>query len=258
MKIRVLGCHGGASPDHRTPCFMLGDHLAVDAGSLCAGLSLDEQCLVDDVVVTHSHLDHVADVAKMADNVMGRRKDPFNLHCSTATGEALKKHLFNNVIWPDFEKLPNPANPPAFVMKIRTHPPARKFNAGELEVMLVPMKHTVDSSAIIIKDPNGGTVVFSGDTGPGGTVWDHINKLKDVRALFVECSLPNGLQKQADQSGHLTPATLSMELKKLTISGFPIIAYHLKPLTFSETRKELRALKMRELHLCRVGDVYEV
>ena len=83
-------------------------------------------------------------------------------------------------------------------------------------------------------------------------------KAKDVRALFVECTYPNSLQKLADVSGHLTPQTMSAELKKMTLTGFPVFAYHLKPPTYAETRKELRALKMRELHLARVGDIYEV
>jgi len=115
----------------------------------------------------------------------------------------------------------------------------------------------VDSSAMLIKG-DAGTVVFSGDTGPSTNLWEHANKLKDIRAFFIECSFPNGLQKIADASGHLTPQTLATELKKLTVTGFHIFAYHLKPSTYAETRKELRALKLRELHLARLGDIYEV
>lgn len=253
MKIRVLGCHGGSSPDHKTTCFMLGEHLAVDAGHLC-GLTLAEQEIVDDVILSHSHLDHCGELAIFADNISSRRKSPVNVHCTQATADALKKHLFNNVLWPDFTSIPTVSNP---TLKFRVHKPGQKFQVQDLEVTLVSMKHPVDSSAMIIKG-DAGTIIFSGDTGPSTSLWEHINKLKDVRALFIECSFPNGLQKLADTSGHLTPQTLALELKKLSVQVPFISAYHLKPSTYAETRKELRALKLRELHLARVGDIYEV
>ena len=254
MKIRVLGCHGGATLDHRTTCFMLGDHVALDAGSLCAGLSMEEQLHVEDVILTHAHLDHIQDLPKLADNVSGRRTTPVSVHCAQPTAEALKKHVFNHVIWPDFCAIPSASNP---TLKVKSHPPLRKFMAQNLEITFVAMKHTVDSQAVLVKCDSG-IVAFSGDSGPGGGLWDQLNKLANIRALFVECSFPNSQQRVADLSCHFTPSTLSAELKKLTVSGFPIIVHHLKPATYGETRRELRALRMRELSIARNGDVYEI
>ena len=43
MQLRILGCHGGETPKHRTSSFLVGDTLAVDAGEndlvldLCSG-----------------------------------------------------------------------------------------------------------------------------------------------------------------------------------------------------------------------------
>jgi cAMP phosphodiesterase len=254
MRIRVLGCHGGATPDHRTTCFMLGDHVALAAGSLCTGLTLEEQFQVEDVILTHAHLDHIQDLPKLADNVSGRRSHPVSVHCATPTAEALRKHVFNNVIWPDFCAIPSVSNP---TLKVKSHPPLRKFMAQNLEITFVAMKHSVDSQAVLVKAESG-VVAFSGDSGPGGGLWEQVNKLANVRALFVECSFPNSQQRVADASGHFTPSTLAGELKKLTVSGFPVIVYHLKPATYGETRRELRALRQRELSLARNGDVYEV
>ena len=42
VQFRVLGCHGGETPKHRTSSFLVGDTLAVDAGALTGSLSLDE------------------------------------------------------------------------------------------------------------------------------------------------------------------------------------------------------------------------
>lgn len=254
MKIRVLGCHGGVSPDHRSSCFMWGEKLLVDAGAVCSALTLDEQLAVEDIILTGCHLDHAAELGAFADNILGRRKTPVMVHCSQATADGLKKAVFNGHQYADFTSVPSSAQP---TLKVKAHQPGKKFNIGDLEVTLVPNKHPLDSSAVMLKNDTG-SVVFSGDTGPTLALWENVNKLKDVRAMFVECTYPNSMQKLADVSGHLTPQTMSMELRKLTVTGFPIFAYHLKPPTYAETRKELRALKMRELHLSRLGDIYEV
>lgn len=253
MKIRVLGCHGATTPDHKNTCFMLGDHLAVDAGNLGA-LTLEEQAVVDDILLSSAAMDHVMDLGAFADNVAHRRKAPVNVHCTQHVADQLKKHFFNGTAWPDFTNLPSAAAP---ALKFRPHGHGKKFQVQDLEVTFLANVNTGDTSSMVIKG-DAGSIVFSGDTGPGIPLWDHVNKLKDVRALFVECTLPTSLQKQADTMGHLTPATMASELKKLAVAGFPIFAYHLKPATYAETRKELRALKMRELHLARVGDIYEV
>ena len=37
MDLRVIGCHGGETPRHRTSAFILDDRVAIDAGSLTSG-----------------------------------------------------------------------------------------------------------------------------------------------------------------------------------------------------------------------------
>ena len=34
MELKVLGCHGGETPKHRTTAFMLDDRLTIDAGAV--------------------------------------------------------------------------------------------------------------------------------------------------------------------------------------------------------------------------------
>ena len=74
MELTILGCHGGETPRHRSTCFLIDNHLAIDAGALTSGLELDRQAEVDNVLITHAHFDHVKDLATLADNIFGRRK----------------------------------------------------------------------------------------------------------------------------------------------------------------------------------------
>src|SRR5688500_11633567 len=124
MRVRVLGCHGGETPRHRTTSFLIDERITIDAGAVCRSLSLDEQVKIDHMLISHSHMDHVKDLALLADQVIGRRKSPVSLHCGPETAETLRSSYFNNYLWPDFTKIPTPATP---VMRIHVHDPVVPF-----------------------------------------------------------------------------------------------------------------------------------
>ena len=68
MELRVVGCHGGETPRHRTSAFVVDERLAIDAGSLTSGLDLKAQFRLSACVISHAHLDHIRDLATIADN----------------------------------------------------------------------------------------------------------------------------------------------------------------------------------------------
>ena len=112
MNIRVLGCHGSQLPNYNTTSFLIGRNVLVDAGSVTTVLSLPEQLNIDYIFVTHSHLDHVRDLAFLADNVWSlRRGKPLTIISTKGIIETIHRHIFNNVIWPDFTRLPSPQAP---------------------------------------------------------------------------------------------------------------------------------------------------
>lgn len=124
MRVRVLGCHGGETPRHRTTSFLIDDRVTIDAGAVCRSLTLDEQARIDHMLISHSHMDHVKDLALLADQVIGRRKNPVVLHCGPETAETLRSSYFNNYLWPDFTCIPSPAAP---VMRIDVRGPLEPF-----------------------------------------------------------------------------------------------------------------------------------
>jgi ribonuclease BN (tRNA processing enzyme) len=105
---------------------------------------------------------------------------------------------------------------------------------------------------------SGGRSAFaiSGDTGPTTAFWKLVNATAGLTALLVELSFPNGLQRLADLSGHLTPRTLARELTKLAHADLPILLYHLKPVHVRQLRREVAALKHRNLRILEVGDTF--
>lgn len=244
MELKVLGCHGGESPRHRSTCFLVNGHLAIDAGALTSGLDLDAQTEVDHVLITHSHFDHVKDLATLADNIFGRRKKSVNVYSTRGTLRTLRRNFFNNRLWPDFTSIPNGKNPTLRLIELGFNETSR---VGPYRVMPVPVTHPVESVGYLLRDGSG-TLAVSGDTGPTERFWEALNACRDLRTLLVEVSFPNSMQPLADLSKHLTPQSLEVELQKLHRDGFPILLYHLKPAYIDLIQRELEPL-LREREL---------
>ena len=111
MELRVLGCSGGVGAGLRTTTLLLNEHILFDAGTGVGDLSLEEMAGIKHIFLTHSHLDHIADIPLLVDSVFDRINQPIVVHGLHETIEALRRHIFNNVIWPDFTKLPTAENP---------------------------------------------------------------------------------------------------------------------------------------------------
>lgn len=253
MKLRVLGCSGGELPSHKTTCFLLDGKLAIDAGALTSSLSLEELTAIDDIVLTHSHFDHVKDVPLLADLLVGRRRRrPLRVHASTGCARTLRQSLFNGELWPDFTRIPTARRP---VLEIVTFDRRRAFRVGRYTVTPVPVDHPVESVGLIVTDGEG-TIAVSGDTGPTERFWKRVNAVEELDALLVELSFPTKLQAIADVSGHLTPRTLRRELAKLAHNGFPVLLYHLKPAYEAELRREVRALALPHVRVLQRGDEF--
>lgn len=252
MKVKVLGCSGGELPGHRTTCFLVDERLAVDAGALTGSLSLDELTRVDDILLTHSHFDHVKDVPLLADLMVGQRKTPIRIHASRGCARTLRESIFNGELWPDFTRIPDARNP---VIRILPFDPTKPFRIGKYRVAPVPVAHPVESVGYVLSDGRA-SVAFSGDTGPTTRLWKRVNAERRLKALFVELSFPSRLQKLADVSGHLTPATLAGELDKIERDGQPVLLYHLKPAFMAELRRELKALRLDNVRTLERGEEF--
>ena len=251
MKLQVLGCHGGELPKCRSTCFLVDGHLALDAGALTSTLDLEDLCKVDDILLTHSHFDHVKDLPLMADLIVGRRDKPVRIYSSRECTETLKANMFNNVLWPDFTAIPTKKNP---VLQLKPFKAGATVKIGKYTVKTIPVSHPVESCGFIITDGHA-TMAMSGDTGPTEALWKALNKEHGLKALLLETSFPNKLQQLADISGHLTPQTLEKELAKFDRNGCEVLLYHLKPAFLSQLKHEVKHLPV---HVLELGDTFDL
>jgi ribonuclease BN (tRNA processing enzyme) len=250
LRLQVLGCHGGELPTCKTTCFLIDEVLALDAGALTSSLGLDRLSKVDDIVVSHSHFDHIKDLPLLADLIVGRRDRPVTIYASHECAKTLRSDVFNNALWPDFTRIPTKANP---VVQIKPFRAGATFKVGKYTVQSIPVSHPVESCGFVVSDGDT-AVALSGDTGPTQRLWKVLNKTKNLKAVLLEASFPNRLQQLADISGHLTPHTVAKELEKFDRNGAEVLLYHLKPAFVTQLKRELSGLPVEVLEL---GDVFD-
>jgi len=251
VQLRVIGCHGGETPKHRTCTFLLDERLAIDAGSLTSGLDLSVQYKLEAVLVSHSHLDHVRDLATIADNRVQHGCPPLEIVGTKPTLDVLRTHFFNDLLWPNFAAIPSKKEP---TIVYRTLRPEVRAEVAGFGVRAIAVSHTIDTSAFIV-DKNGVAVAYSGDTGPTDRLWEVLNGRKDLRALLMEVSFPNEQQRIATLSGHHTPQTLRTDLAKYARpKELPTLLYHIKPAFQREVERQCAKLKGVNLDVLRLGD----
>jgi 3',5'-cyclic-nucleotide phosphodiesterase len=251
VELRVIGCHGGETPRHRTSAFTVDDRLGIDAGSITSGMEVRAQCALEAVLVSHAHLDHIRDLATVADNRAQNGCKPLIVAGTKQTLGILKKHFFNGLLWPDFTKIPSVRKPTIRYMVLE---PEKKTKVAGYTVRAILVSHTIETCAFIIEG-RGGALAYSGDTGPTERFWTVLNETPNLKALLMEVSFPNDEQKVANLSGHHTPQTLAPELRKYkNPKDLPTLLYHIKPVFQARVERECAKLKGLNLTVLGLGD----
>jgi ribonuclease BN (tRNA processing enzyme) len=225
MKVRVLGCSGAIAKECRTTSFLVDSDVLVDAGTGVGDLTLAEMQGIEHVLLTHSHLDHVASLPLMVDSIASSLTRPVKVHALPGTIAALKAHIFNNVIWPDFSRIPTPDHPFITFHEIQVGQ-TLEFPGKRIEVL--PAVHTVPACGYAITSGKG-CWVFTGDTERNPAFWRRLNQM-NVAALIIETAFSNREKDLAKRALHLAPSSLAEELDCIDkAKRFPIFITHTKP-----------------------------
>ncbi|WP_250865705.1 3',5'-cyclic-nucleotide phosphodiesterase [Caballeronia sp. INSB1] len=258
MKVRVLGCSGAissgpvAANDAGGTTALLVDHdIMIDAGTGVAVLTDAELARVDHVFLTHSHLDHIAYLPLMIDAVGDARDAPLIVHASRATLDILQAHIFNNLIWPDFTRIPSPQAPGVRFEALEV---GERITLNERTVAALPARHTVPSMGFAVSSETA-CLAFSGDTTTNPAFWAAISALPGLRHVIVETAFPDAQIKLAHAAHHYCPSLIANDVRGVEMKAELLIS-HLKPPHGAQILDELRAaLPGVSLRALRSGEV---
>jgi ribonuclease BN (tRNA processing enzyme) len=246
MQIKILGWAGGIGANLRTTTFLIDDDILIDAGTGLGDLPLNQMTGIRHIFLTHSHMDHIVGLPLLADSMFGVHEEPIVVHAQEETIEALKTHIFNWVIWPDFSELPTKENPS---IHFRVMNPGEKVTIREREFEMIPVNHTVPGVGYCASTSKA-TVAFSGDTTTNETLWEVLNSYQNIDMLFIEAAFSNNDIEISKISKHYCPHLLGEDMKKLNHRP-DVWLTHFKPgdedLIYEQCVKALPDFNVRQL-----------
>jgi len=235
--IQILGAYGTKAPGFGTSSFLLNTKNVIDAGNLLRPLK-EASIDIQNIWLTHSHLDHISDIAYILDNYFSERSTTLNIIGLPETLKAIKENFLNNSIWPDFSKIPlvKSDNMAIKYMEIEL---GKVYGLGNGEfIEAFETDHTVASCGYIFtKDDE--SVLITADTYDMTNVFEIIDNRKDIKSVVFECSFPSNMDELAKNSKHLTPKLLFEAMEKLKRDDFNFYINHIKPSFIQTIAKEI-------------------
>lgn len=257
MKVQLLPStideDGRASARQHLMSVIVDDRVAIDAGSLAFSCTDLQRSQVRDIVLTHTHLDHIAGLPMFIDDLFANLTEPIRIHATRDVIDTLERDVFNWAVYPRFSELMNKSGR---VVEYHEFKQGSNFRAQHLTVTSVGVNHKVASSGYVISDGKM-SVGITGDTAETEEIWRVLNAVPDLRAILVECAFPNEMSELAAVSCHLTPRKLELELEKLTNEECRIYAMNLKPMYRETIIKEIGQIGSKKVNVLEVGKVYE-
>lgn len=231
--------------------YLINDTLAVDAGALAVGLSREEQLRLRSIIITHTHIDHIASLPLFITDLFEDLREPVKLFATASDFEALRTYIFNPRMWIELDTLHNGHT------ELLIHHPmeaGQSFTAEGVRVTPVPVAHTILTHGLLVEDDES-AVFFTSDTASTERAWLPVNACPKLRAIFIDLSFPAALTELARVSGHHSPTTLVDEMKKIKPEAM-VYGVHLKTPYRDRILAEVEALENPRLKVAEVGREY--
>ena len=241
MEVQILGAHSTETLNGKLPALLIDEILALDAGSLCSGLSLSAQQKLRAVMLTHHHYDHVRDIPMVAMNAAYHTT--LNIYSTPSVLEVLSSHLLDGTMYPNFREWPA-LQPAVNLVAIEEY---ERTNIEGYSVTAIPVPHSVPTVGFQVTSPEGKTLFYTGDATVGlSECWKHT-----APHLFItELSMPRRMGQWAREHSHLSPQLLEIELLKFReLKGYipRTILIHISPYHEEEIATEIAEVS-RELN----------
>jgi len=255
VRIRLLPSSAGRQSQLQClTSFVIDERVAVDAGSIGFAFSPGEIGTVRHIIVTHSHSDHIASLPIYIAEAFPALDSPIIIYGSSEVISALRQYVFNDQVWPNFEKiqLSTGTGP---TLEFRQLEPRQTISIAGIDVTPIPVNHIVTTFGLLVTNA-AITVAFTSDTYSTDELWKTASEDLHLKAVFAEVSFPNEMRQLAEASKHLTPELLAVELGKLN-REVDVYAVHIKPAYREDVIRQIAALGRPRVSIGEIDRVYE-
>ena len=226
--IQVLGAYGTKTKEYGTTSFLLNATTTIDAGNLLN--SLEENSIdIETIWLTHSHLDHIVDIAHILDNYFHLREKTLTIKALPETIRAIQENFLNDAIWPDFSRIKLNGQD-IMAIAYEEIEAGKKYDISDHETITPFLTdHTVASCGYIYTVKDRSSIMISTDTYSLKNIQDIIDNNVQITSLVLECSFSNSMKNLAIESKHLTPELLFGQLNNFKRDDFTLYINHIKP-----------------------------
>lgn len=153
---------------------------------------------IDHIILSHHHIDHDSGVMPLIKGLWLAGKKKVTIHGPAGTTEWWLKLL---EVWPYMKD--------KIEVVVEELEPGRQCAISQLFVTPEEMLHSIPALGYRVDFPEGGSLVYSGDTEP----CEGLRQLLagGAKVLVMECALPESLEV----TNHTTPATLARFLESM-------------------------------------------
>jgi cAMP phosphodiesterase len=166
------------------------------------------------------------------------RGTTINIYSIQPVYDALSTHLLDGKLYPNFLEQPQ-GNP---TIRFTIVEPYHTEQIEGYNILAIPVNHSVPTVGYQVTSPDGKTVFYTGDTGPGlADCWGHVSP----QLLITEVTAPDRYEESVKDSGHLTPNLLKQELTIFQeLKGYlpRVVAVHMNPGLEKEIEAEIAAV----------------
>jgi len=253
MKIQVLGCAGTISQEAKTSAFLINDDILLDSGTICSSLHPDELEKIRTIFISHPHFDHVKGIPSLAETlIFMETASPVTICASGMAIEAIRTHILNDVIWPDFSRLPSAEKP---VLRYREIAEGIPVVASGGITLTPHCLHNSQSDYGYLIENGSSSLLYTSDIGADASL--SING-RVAENIIVEVSFPDEKSGLATLTGHLTPGLLLEMIGRLPTAPRTIFVSHMKTYFREQIVRQLQELPLQNLVILNDGDILEL
>jgi ribonuclease Z len=220
MKIVFLGTAGYHPNERRhTTCIFLPElGLAFDAGSSFFRITPHLCTRALDILLSHTHLDHVMGLTFLLDVLYQKKLDRVRVHAEQEKLEAIASHLFSEHLFP--------VSPPFEMIPLDT---TIETPCGG-RVTHFPLDHPGGAVGYRLDLPDRSMAYVSDTTARPDA--SYLEKIRGVDLLIHECNFRDGMEEAAQITGHSCTTPVAQAAKAAEVGR--LVLTHINPLDESD------------------------